>query len=589
MTALLAGLALLILAFLAATTVFSSDDYMYSMYLDGGLDNFLSLMREHYNTINGRMLVLFCAMVTLHFGNWLFVVVMLGASVFLALSPNLASGESGNRKAAQILLFSVGLLVMPLGMIRQGLLWITAYYNYVWPTAMICGELCLLSWLARRDRAPGWAWPVCLLAAFLCGATTEQSGIVAISLGLAYVLIFLWERRGVGAILPLLSAGSSGIGFLTDFLAPGTHARFESETELTGLHAVVDKCLDGFARSAELLSENWAAAALMAILFLCVGGLIWKAGKGPAFLVAAAALSILALLSPLALGIVRTALYLLLFGALGLCALGLLWLGKRELALLLLFGMLTLLLVTPTNSVSSRALLPFYLYLLIVGTGLAGQWLGRIPPAASNLVCTAALALAVLLRLPFAAGSWYNYEIDQINRENARVARETGVFYFSMDYDLRYTFTKAYGDGFFYGMMLEAAGLSEEETQIYLYQTGLPSVWVGGERMTSPAIQGAGEGHLLPLRGIIETLGGRVDVAGDNVLVDLSGVSYTITHPSWGQARIQWKDREGVERTVTVERGENYFQLCLGREAFTQAFQLQVTDDPEENRIIVNQ
>ena len=47
----------LAIAFLMAITVYSADDYWYSVFMDGGLENFLELTRYHYETFNGRVLV----------------------------------------------------------------------------------------------------------------------------------------------------------------------------------------------------------------------------------------------------------------------------------------------------------------------------------------------------------------------------------------------------------------------------------------------------------------------------------------------------------------------------------------------------
>ncbi len=56
---LLIIICLALVAFLAGITVYSSDDYWYSTFMDGGVARYFGMMKEHYLTCNGRNLVHF--------------------------------------------------------------------------------------------------------------------------------------------------------------------------------------------------------------------------------------------------------------------------------------------------------------------------------------------------------------------------------------------------------------------------------------------------------------------------------------------------------------------------------------------------
>ena len=126
------------------------------------------------------MLVHFVAQLILHCGNWLFT--LLGTALCLAV-PCAASYSAGLEKRSWVsaaLLFGVGVLAMSHTMLTRSLLWISAFCNYVLPTAMISGAVALMQRAPATGSTAWWMAPACLVCGFACGATTEQSGIIFI-------------------------------------------------------------------------------------------------------------------------------------------------------------------------------------------------------------------------------------------------------------------------------------------------------------------------------------------------------------------------------------------------------------------------
>lgn len=166
-------------AFLLGIAVYSADDYWYSTFMDGGLGEYLHLMRVHYEEMNGRMLVHAAAQLILHCGSWLFALAGTALTLAIPWASLRAARLPAARHVACLLIFGAGLLLMPGGMLSRGFLWTSAFCNYVLPTAMVCALLPLLQRLSER----GGSLPLAAGTAFfslLCGATTEQSGFVAL-------------------------------------------------------------------------------------------------------------------------------------------------------------------------------------------------------------------------------------------------------------------------------------------------------------------------------------------------------------------------------------------------------------------------
>ena len=199
----------------------------------------------------------------------------------------------------------------------------------------------------------------------------------------------------------------------------------------------------------------------------------------------------------------------------------------------------------PTNSSGERILLPFYLYCLAAAAVMLSRCLGRINPTLHVAGLYAAALAVLLLRIPLFAICWDNHEVEKLNQQYAEEARSTGVLYYCMDYDMEYTHSKAFSDDYFYEKYLESVGLyGVDGLQVYFYGEGRPEVYVGGQRMTSPAFPGDSGNWLLPLRDTVEYLGGTVEWVPGLTTVTLYGRSYSIHDDTLRYAR-HGKEHEG--------------------------------------------
>ncbi len=564
-------------AFLLLITVYSADDYWYSVFMDGSFKEWLELMRYHYETFNGRVLVHIAAQAILHFGNWFFA--LFGTAVCAAIPFFAGRAARTDAWTGRLcaLIFGTGLLAMPLQIMSQGLLWISAFCNYALPTAMICGEILLLERVLEKER-PGFApVPACMIAGFLCGATTEQSGLVAACAALFFALVSLFRNRRAFFAAFLTAAAAAG-GLLTIFLSGATLSRLERETESGSLAETIEAFEKGFEKQAEILSSSHIVSVLLAIIFVCAGLALARRCAGKAVAVP----FVLAAALPLAVPFCTGGAFNLLFGAAlaltVIAALALIYAGSRTEALLLLCAVASVLVMCPTESSGGRVLLPFYMYVLAAAALLLSKELEHINPAVSSGILTAAAAAALLAGIPVFKGCWANHETDLINQVHARDAAVTGELYYCIDYDRRYTHTKAYEDGYFYEKYLESVGLDESETAVYFYSEHAPAVYVGDTRLASPAVAGSDGGWLLPLRDIIEGLGGSLDVHNTGITVHFGRQSYELTYPATDRIKISWTDAYGVSQELVVERSPQYFQTVLSENAYSEAFGLTVTE-----------
>ena len=474
-----------------------ADDFMYASFLDGGLSGFIRSMADHYRTYNGRVLVHTAAALILRLGFWSFAIVCPVVCGAIPALSALSEGRGRGYAVTATALFAAGFLSLPYKVLSWGVYWVAAFCNYALPTAMLCG-LVYLELRAPEGKGRSAAAPV---LAFLCGATTEQSGLLAVLLTLWFALRALKLRRG--RVSALLSALLAAAGLYTVFLSPATRLRAANEAGVTSLPGLLRGLPAGLWRVAvELRGDGWFAPVMLALLFLLTAVLL-KKRRLPALLAAAAAV-----LTAAAGFWGSWPLWAAVFLLAALDAAALIAAGRDVPGVLVLSGLASVAVMVPTTSVAGRTLIPFYLFMLSAVSCLAaGELEDR--PALRAAAPALLLGLSLFTVIPMAGGFARNQQVERINERNVAAARETGVLNYRVDYDYRCTWTKI--NASFSPDFLRLHGLPAD-TVIRWYAEDRPQVYVDGQKQY-PALVWDGE-TLLTIR-LLEALGGTIEPRQD--------------------------------------------------------------------------
>lgn len=567
---------LAVLAFLAGITVYSSDDYWYSTFLRDGLGEFWRLVKFHYQVFNGRVVVHLLAWVVLHVGNGLFAVVCVGFFLLLPWMGGRINYLPREQVPAALLLFLSGILLMPTAMMKEGVLWISAFCNYVFPSLLLTGYVLLMETYLRRERGQKGNGPLLLavcLVQFLCGATTEQSGLAAVGVALCYTLFCLLFQRG--KCLPcLLISLWGGAGLLTIFLSPATQTRMQEEVMAEEGPAM--DLVAALHKQAETLCEGLLFPILLGLLFAGTYLLFFREKKGVVPKAALALSELGVVLLYLTQGAGKSYLYGFVLLCLALCALALLAVGRRGSCALLAAGLASNVLMLVTDSIGFRNILPCYLYLLVVVAVMGAELAAglSLPVRRGGAILLALLSLVTIgLDVPH---YWENYQVDQRNKAHEEEAKTTGVLRYCMDYDMEYTWIKPYYDGYFYGTYWEALPKELQTADIYFYGTDYAPVYAGGVLCKAPATRNEGEETwLLPVADILRQLGGEVVWSEDFTTIRFRGTDYLCT-VNGDQETISW-EKDGAAQSVNVQRALTYYKLCFPAQVYEELFGLTVS------------
>ncbi len=216
------GGAAALLALLNSKITLYSDDYWYGTFFREGPGSFWAEMKEHYMTTNGRFFIHLLVPFVFLFDTKLFLVLspLLLALLFIGGVRYLLPRRSLSAAFGAAALGMLAVMACDSRYLRMTLLWISAYFNYIFP-------LCLLLWTAwfQQRNCRGWRTAIGLSLALLAGASTEQCGIMSLVLLGGYAL-FHYKKRQVW-----LYPAAALAGFLTILLAPGSWARVDRGVE----------------------------------------------------------------------------------------------------------------------------------------------------------------------------------------------------------------------------------------------------------------------------------------------------------------------------------------------------------------------
>lgn len=549
------------------------DDYNYGTFLSEGFRSFVDKNIDHYINMNGRVMVHLLVQMVTHYGTTIFPVVAI--LVVTALAVVLAMLGDIPLKSREFVLFDALFVSLILAIqvvtLREGLLWISAFFNYVFPMLAIALLLFYFKECYRDGKIYFFGIPV-----FFCVATTEQCGAVAFLMVVACLIYYKWMKK-ITLKLELAPLVAAILGYLTFLLAPSTFSRFNMATDGMGglMEHIAGWCI-WIQECMGLLVEgnlHLVLLLLLAMVFffhhvLPQRGLQWASG-GMIFLLMGSwifAWSAGALV----------ALFLLLAGY--LCLAGL-YIGLQYnlfYGLLLLGGVGSLAVPMVSNTLEPRVTLPLLLALI----GVTCLMLVKVAPQRAWRSNALPLDLIVVLCLaavyPVLQGYTYNHQLEETNIAQIEAGKETGLILYSIDHDQEYGHSQMYTDGWIYTKFLDYYEI-EAQTEVRLVSEIHPAVVVGGEILSSPAILEEGIAHF-PLRAIVETLGGACDWSRQGTEITVGEYRYLLDDHIFYDLDSGAKVMDAQDYAVS-----NYMSASYEAVVWTELFHLEIQYDGETN------
>ena len=456
---------------LHSMALLSCDDFFYSLFWREGLSGFVRKNIDHYLHVNGRVLVHLVCETVLHLGRFWFAAVAVALYAALChLTPHFfEEGEihlSHRQYILSCLIFALLFMLISSRMVLgKGILWISSFFNYIFPTFFL---FAVLVFLRRSDgRGPG-RFLLGLLLSFLSGETTEQSGIIALVLLGCLWLEAVVTRRPSWRRLAFIVAALAG--YLSIFLSPATQSRAERIMSL-------DLIVNTFGRLAVNTIFLHRSLPLLVVFSFIMFFFSMQNPKAPklnrVFLPIGLALLVSAAL-PSSIRLCAAMLGLFLAG-LVLTAMGWIFCSPYPMAGYYQLAITASLLAIPiTNSAAVRLTLPMVFGVLLLCLWMLTQIVsGCLPPASRRLrramlACSAgALAAAYAIFVPTFGVFAANYRLEERNLAAVEDARQTGQLSYCTDYDPRCSYTQLRYDTYAQKYFRQLYGLEDVDLQFY--------------------------------------------------------------------------------------------------------------------------
>lgn len=572
----LLAVAAAVFAYLGFTTTWEMDDYWYVCFWKDGPLEFLKLNQYHYLNFNGRVLVHLFVQTILALGNWAIGLVFPIITLAIPFFAVKAERNQQSSFAVAAVFFSALLLALSRNFFVEAYNWVSAFGNFVLPTAMLSLQIYLLARLktghTRRSTVIlAWVW--CLL----CGATTEQSGLAALAVSACFVLWSLLHQCKLAKSLLICAVLNLG-GLISVFLSPATRER--TQVELRG--SVIDSFLHGLRAEGAIFFEHILTCVWIGFVFLALAGfshrILHQSKAGLCWLITGCLVPFL----PLLPGEWRAFAMFLLLAAIGFAALHLFFFSPHVgLGSLFLCAFVTQAAVLMTNSIGARTVLPGLLYLFAAFGIMMGTTM-KCFPLTQVALCILLMIPGGILRGAEFPGYWKNYLIEQENLGYIDEFQTTHRLRYNMDYIGDLCYAKVDDTAFFQRYYCYYAGLDDPDGKIYFFSDSGYTIYSGGEQTSVPAFRQDGILYL-PVR-CLEGMGGSVFWTSEVTNLDLGGIHAEIV----GSDAFVYTDQNGAEQSVPMVKVEACTSsLFLPEWVYRDVFGLAVMIDEEERRITI--
>lgn len=468
---------------IGAMTFMYGDDLIYGTYFLGGFKNFLRLTAYHYNELNGRLFVHFILEIVLFFRDKLFfaVVPSMTLAAFFTLSKALGMQ---NKRLYFCTLGLAGVMCLSPYLLREGMLWMAGAFNYIFPVSFAAAAFYAIKTVSDDNCAKIWYFPIC----FLCGASTEQCAVIAVSAGALYIFNRFFKYKKINMQSILLTAFIF-VGLLTIMLSPGTSKRADREA-VNGAADII--------RRLKLLYS--LALKDFGILWVFISALLIFPFRKKYITAAAVAAELILCFLKMYLvgGILLTAMLLI-------CACRL-FKEKTEYSCLLFASLLSIGMMVLADSFGRRNYLPAILIILSLCAGAVTERFGENTP-----LIFSAVAAAALVFMPTLCGYAVNRQI--INENIRNLEKADGERYYNADINPVYGYYQFFADSFYMDGIKKIYHLNEND-KIFIRGKDFEDLYINGIHSENPKYI-KNNTEFYPMRNVLEIFGADISYSNE--------------------------------------------------------------------------
>ncbi len=251
--------------YILSKTGISLDDFWYKSIGVCSPSVMLEYFKWHYTHENGRLLMHILATTFLRnritFVLWK-VLLTFALILYCKVIAKLAVPDRENQEAVLTLVIFLYMTVT-FGVYTRSVYWLTGSFNYFLPVLML---LLLMFWTVKKPNSV-----LLIIWSFLCGATMEQTGMMAFGWFVLIIFDAIVRKKKINAYT-ILCTVFSAIGYATVIFAPGTRTRVSNQG-FQGARLLAQNILI-------VIRQNWidniSVIIMLFLLALCTSYWLYK-------------------------------------------------------------------------------------------------------------------------------------------------------------------------------------------------------------------------------------------------------------------------------------------------------------------------
>ncbi|MBQ7875829.1 MAG: hypothetical protein IJ316_00925 [Clostridia bacterium] len=543
-----------IFLFAVFTTLFSfftlqSDDYYYASFFKNGISEFIRLSVDHFLTFNGRALVHFFAQVALSLPRFLTALMSSVIVMLVGVVSHRIILPSGSKKSLFMFMcaFYSLILLCGRGVFKEGFMWVSAFYNYVFPF------LLLLLAVKTKDKNYG------LIFCFLSGATTEQWGICAIAVLAFLAFVSLTSKRDVKTIFKtFIPTICTALGYMLIYTSPATIFRITSTGHTSLSTSIVD-----IPRLSEVFLAPHCATVVFA-LFTIAAIITAHIKKGSFSVLYCGYLPLVLLILPYFTK-EYLASFIVFMCFLFLCAV-VFFINKHIYTTAFIIGSLvSTLIMLPTNTFETRVGVPCVLFIIVSTLSVFAIHKKTLPSKFHLATVCLMVCFGLFSFAPTFTGFMQNGIIEHENLNAIKVAKQIGTLDYNIDYNKDFAMKQMYNDGWFYNQFISLYSL--EDCRINIKSKNSVSL----DLIEADGLKYNGEVYV-PVRDFLSEMGGTINLDTD-IVMTLNDKTLTLS-----SGMLVYKDKDGIEKYLIADENKlpEFYTLYIKLDVINEAFNLNI-------------
>ena len=506
----------IILIFILNKIELYSDDFYYKSFLNGDLKNFINLNIEHYQKVNGRVIVHLLNEIMLNMNIYVYIVFIILCLLydFYIVSKLILSQTKLYSKENMVYSISISMLLfllIDIYVLKETAFWISGAFNYIFPITISIAAFSVIKSILDNNKINIFQ----IFLIFLASATTEQGFMATILFTIVFSIIHNIDKKIILDKKETLFLIIELLGFTTIFLSPASRLRADNTKTIFNT-SIIELFEENFETLATRLVGENSIFIIISLLIISISLLAYREKKLSKVLLSGFLISGVIVYKNLfgesserfEIIMTSTVIIYVIISIIELFKVR----NYRMISLILTVAFLLQGGTFALGEISYRAIFILSLICLVCTANIFTIFINSVGESNARPLHIISVIFLIILAtihiIPIINGYAYNKSIFDDMRKSIEDYDINGYVEINLNIDTKYAHTMGYLNGDFYDYFMDNYGIVEKD--VHFIKDDASQIFINGKRLKYPAII-EGENTFIPTRYAVEILEGNCE------------------------------------------------------------------------------